>query len=103
MEITTTASINEAQKVEIFGERGAIVIEDDDIAVFEIDGAKVDLPKFEEFKVLPDGHRIQIEDFAQAVLEDRLPVLVGEDSKHSLEIILGTYQSSQTGEKISLL
>jgi len=102
IEITTTASVNEPQRLEIFGEKGSIIYIDDDINLLEIKGKRISLPKFEKFEVLPDGHRIQIDDFAQALLENRPPFLTGGDSKPSLEIILGTYKSSETGEKVSL-
>jgi hypothetical protein len=37
---------------------------------------------------------------ALAVLQDRQPVVTGRDGKHSLEIILGTYESHRSHREI---
>lgn len=102
LEITTTATINAMQRLEIYGEKGSIIIIDDDISKFEVDGEDVKLPDFDEFKVIPDGHKVQIQDFINAINENRAPIVEGADGKHSLEIILGTYKSSKSEEKVHL-
>ena len=47
-------------------------------------------------------HRLQIEDFVHAVLEDRDPVVTGREARKSLEIILAIYESSRTGATVRL-
>ncbi|MFE4572853.1 Gfo/Idh/MocA family protein [Paenibacillus chitinolyticus] len=100
LEITTTAHLGPVHRIEIHGERGSLVIEDDDIVALKIDGEPVELPEFEPFKVIPDGHQIQIRDMALAVREGREPIVPGTEGRHSLEIILGTYESARTGKEI---
>lgn len=102
MEITTTACDGKGQRLVIHGEKGVIVIEEDTIVSLEIDGQQVQLPEFEPFKVIPDGHRLQIRDMALAVREGRKPVVTGKDGRHSLEIILGTYEASRQHKEIKL-
>ncbi len=46
------------------------------------------------------GHTIQIEDMACAVLENRDPMIVGEDAMHSVNIVLAIYESSRTGKLV---
>jgi len=48
------------------------------------------------------GHIMQIEDMALAVIEDREPMITGEDAKKSVEIILAIYESARTGKEIVL-
>ncbi|WP_010283024.1 Gfo/Idh/MocA family protein [Bacillus timonensis] len=103
LEITTTAFEGKGQVLSIHGEKGTLVIQEDTITVLEVEGEKIEIPSFEPFKVIPDGHRIQIKDMALAVQEQRSPIVPGTEGKHSLEIILGTYESSTTGKEVSFL
>jgi len=102
LEITTTAYMGRGQRLEIHGERGTLILEEDDIVFLEIEGGKADLPLFEPFRVIPDGHRMQIRDMALAVRENREPMVPGREGRHSLEIILGTYESSREQRDIIL-
>ncbi|MFE0558635.1 Gfo/Idh/MocA family protein [Paenibacillus sp. NPDC058910] len=102
LEITTTACDGKGQRLVIHGEKGVLVIEEDTIVSLEIDGQQVQLPEFEPFKVIPDGHRLQIRDMALAVREGREPIVTGKDGRHSLEIILGTYEASRQRKEIEL-
>lgn len=53
-------------------------------------------------KGFPQFHLLQIEDFIQAVLDDRAPAVTGADARKSLEIILAIYESSRTGQPVTL-
>jgi predicted dehydrogenase len=50
----------------------------------------------------PLFHVRQIQDFLQAILEDREPAVTGEEARKSLELILAIYHSSRTGGPVSL-
>jgi predicted dehydrogenase len=50
----------------------------------------------------PEFHVLQIQDFLQAVRDDRAPAVTGADARRSLEIILAIYQSSRTGLPVPL-
>ncbi|HVJ83775.1 MAG TPA: Gfo/Idh/MocA family oxidoreductase, partial [Planctomycetia bacterium] len=49
-----------------------------------------------------EGHRRQLEDFAQAIRAGRAPLVDGAEGRRSVEIILGIYKSQQTGAVVKL-
>lgn len=50
----------------------------------------------------PQFHLLQIEDFLQAIIDDRPPAVTGAEARKSLEIILAIYKSSRTGLPVPL-
>ena len=48
------------------------------------------------------AHKEQYRNFVKAILEDREPVVNGDEGKRALEIILAVYQSAKEGKEISL-
>lgn len=44
-----------------------------------------------------EQHRLQLEDFTQAILEDREPLVTGEAALEPLKVILAIYQSAREG------
>ncbi|MEF3304943.1 Gfo/Idh/MocA family protein [Paenibacillus sp. GYB003] len=100
IEATTTAYKQPDHRIVLHGDKGTIVLTGDEITTLYVIGEKIEIPAFEPFSVVPDGHAAQIRDMAQAVLHDRQPVITGRDGKHSLEIILGTYESQRSHREI---
>ncbi len=49
-----------------------------------------------------DAHRAQIEDFIRAIQTDTQPLIDGREGRKPVEIILGVYRSSRTGQAITL-
>ncbi|MBI4558601.1 MAG: Gfo/Idh/MocA family oxidoreductase [Candidatus Hydrogenedentes bacterium] len=47
-----------------------------------------------------EGHRRQIEDFAQAILERRAPAVDGREARHAVALIEAIYKSAETGEPV---
>ncbi|UBH07169.1 oxidoreductase [Leucobacter sp. Psy1] len=47
-------------------------------------------------------HAEQIEEFVQAVAQDRDPLVTGADALRALEVILAVYESSRSGEAVDL-
>ena len=47
-------------------------------------------------------HSIQIEDMAKAVIENREPMLTGEEAMRTVCVILGIYESSRTGKEVKI-
>ncbi|WP_409343239.1 Gfo/Idh/MocA family protein [Paenibacillus sp. MBLB4367] len=103
IEATTTAYKQPEHRILLQGEKGTVELTGDRITALELIGETMDIPVFPAFEVIPDGHAAQIRDMALAVLEDRRPVVSGEDGKHSLEIILGTYESQRSFREIRFL
>ncbi|MFB0843281.1 Gfo/Idh/MocA family protein [Paenibacillus oleatilyticus] len=102
IEATTTAYNQPDHRIVLHGDKGTIVLTGDEITTLDVIGERVDIPQFEPFAVIPDGHAAQIRDMALAVLHDREPVVTGLDGKHSLEIILSTYESYRSRREILL-
>ncbi len=50
----------------------------------------------------PQFHLLQIDDFLNAIIEDRPPAVTGAEARKSLEIILAIYESSRTGLPVTL-
>jgi UDP-N-acetyl-2-amino-2-deoxyglucuronate dehydrogenase len=50
----------------------------------------------------PGFHILQIQDFLQAVRDDRAPAVTGAEAKKALEIILAIYESSRVGRVVQL-
>lgn len=42
-------------------------------------------------------HRLQIEDFINAILEDKRPLVTAEDGRRAVELMIGVYRSMATG------
>lgn len=109
-----------AERLEVSGEHGAVVIEGDRTKVWRVDPERAKLGKYgdgvmgqptpslhlagaaewtEEDPTAAWGeqHRLQIEDFARAIVEDRDPFITGEMALEPLRTILAIYESSRQG------
>lgn len=102
IEASTTAYKQPAHQVTLHGEKGTIILTEDAITTFDLVDGNVELPPFEPFKAIPDGHRLQIRDMALAVRELRQPIVTGREGKQALDVILKIYESSQMNKEIVL-
>jgi len=105
------------KKTEIHGTEGSVIVEQDDILLWEF--AKKhpkDRAIHEKFgkgstssggasdpkAISHVGHMLQFKDFLKAVQEGKKPLVDGHEGRKSVEIILAIYQSSWTGKRVSL-
>lgn len=65
-------------------------------------GETFDIPLADIHQRLAPFHRLQIEDFVDAVLSGREPAVTGREARKSLAIILAIYESSRTGAAVEL-
>ena len=105
VQATTSVPPGHPRILEICGERGSFAMEEVDIIRWEVPG--VDLPdelhgptnqlntSNDPTKLHASGHQKQIEDFIQAVKEDRLPLSNQYEGKKAVEMICSIYRSSQ--------
>ena len=112
IEGTTSVNPGYPRIIEIHGTRGTICLTEDEITEWNVDG--VDLlseksgggGKVKSFRdptaIDLDNHRRQIEEFIDAVKEDKRPLVDVYEGKKPVEIILAAYESSKTGCKIEL-
>ena len=105
------------QRLELWGETGAIVMDDWTVTLHRLDISVQDFidndksPTYdspghrtETFKLdpVPNTHVPALEDFAAAILEDRDPAVTGEDGLNSQELVAAITLSGCTGQPVSL-
>lgn len=112
IEATTSVYPGATRHLEINGERGTIILEENSIVRWDIEGQvtpeNITLEHAESntssnpgaFGV--EGHLYQITDMVEAVLNDRRPVVDGIEGRKALEIILGVYEASTSGKLVLL-
>lgn len=107
---TTCTTPGYPRRLEITGTKGTIVIEEDTIIKWDIEGEegeitaeKTDVASFKDPSAFNnENHKRQIEDLINAVKEDRPPLVDLYEGKRPVEIILAAYESSKRGTKIEL-
>ncbi len=108
IEAATSAKPGFKRRLEISGERGAVILDGDAISCWAIDGESEDSNGGEQITdgsanpaaISNEGHRRQIEDMMRAVIEDRAPMIDGREGRKSLELVVALYASANTGEVI---
>ncbi len=109
-----------AERLEVHGEHGTVVIEGDRTKVWRVDPEQAKMGRYgggvmgqptpnlhlagasewiEEDPTADWGeqHRLQIEDFTRAIADDREPFITGEMAIEPLRIILAVYESARQG------
>ena len=109
-----------AERLEVHGEHGTVVIEGDRTKVWRVDPERAKLGKYgdgvmgqptpslhlagaaewtedDPSAAWGEQHRLQLEDFAQAVADDRDPFITGEMALEPLRTILAIYESARQG------
>ena len=112
VEAATSAYPGYARRLEITGTEGTIILENDNIIAADLRTPSPDIvSKIEKADserstsaVISDvsGHRRIIEDFLQAIADDRAPLCDGREGKRSVALIQAIYESSKSGRFVSL-
>src|SRR5256714_13775824 len=120
---TTGAYPGVATRVEILGDRGSAIIENDALAYLHLarddkeavgsygiqqQASAVEMQQQSGTAQNPaalslTGHALQIADIIRAIREDRPPLVDGYAGRRSVEIILGIYESARTHQEVTLL
>ncbi len=97
-------------RLEFHGDRGTIMVDGERIVKWAVPG--VPEPDFssdgagsaasDPRAISQQGHIIQLQDFIDAIREDRDPMVTGEDGRPAVEIILAVYESARTGQPVRL-
>ncbi|HID10256.1 MAG TPA: Gfo/Idh/MocA family oxidoreductase, partial [Candidatus Latescibacteria bacterium] len=117
IEGTTSVNPGEPTRIMLHGKLGTITIEEskivrwatttgqDDLA----EDREVEVEEGEEERAMQDptaigmaGHIALVKDMARAVIEDREPMIPGEDARKAVDLILAIYESARTGEEVRL-
>jgi len=110
IEGSTSAYPGYPERLEIFGEKGSIILEGGDLIAWNVDG--IPQPKIAAKKATVGAsdpmviaytlHKKQIEDFADAVLNDRKPIVDGHEARKAVAIIRAIYASSRQNQPVQL-
>lgn len=108
IEAATSAKPGFKRRLEISGERGAIILDGDAIGSWAIDGDDGEGVGGEQIMdgsanpaaISNEGHRLQIEDMMRAVIEDRAPMIDGREGRKSLEVVVALYESAVSGQAV---
>ncbi|MEN8255927.1 MAG: Gfo/Idh/MocA family oxidoreductase [Verrucomicrobiota bacterium] len=113
IEASTSCAPGFPRRLEISGEKGSIVMEDDDLirwsfadqtaedeAILEEGRAGEDLKggSSDPKAISHDGHRRLIEDMCEAIQTGREPMIPGREGLLAVELISGIYESAKTGQ-----
>ncbi|AIE87299.1 Gfo/Idh/MocA family protein [Fimbriimonas ginsengisoli] len=117
-----------AERLEVHGVHGSVILEGDRVKLWQVDPVAAQQGQYgggvmmqptpnlhltgveatSEEEARPshqwgEQHRLQLEDFTQAVADDRDPYITGEMALEPLKVILSIYESSRRGgEKVVL-
>lgn len=102
---TTSVKPGFKRRLELSGERGTIILDGDEITVWDIEGEASAAESAEQITdgssnpaaISTEGHRRQIEDMMNAVREDRAPIVDGYEGRKSLEVVWALYQAAREG------
>jgi len=117
IEGTTAAWPGFLKRIEISGDRGTIMLEEDNIVTWKFDA---ECPEDEDIRRRLSGkdtvgggaadpkaikfekHQYNFEAFVQALDQGRKPELDGREGRKAVEIILAIYQASRKGKRVTL-
>lgn len=115
IEGTTSVTPGLDHRVEFHGETGTIRVEGERIVEWSVPGVElcigegsggVDIKAGTSASsptvIDTEGHRLQIEDLADAIREDRAPIVTGEEARKAVEVVLSIYESAKTGMPVTL-
>lgn len=117
IEATTAAYPGYLKRIELHGDQGSAVMEEEDIVKWDFAQIR---PQDEEIRrkmaekvsggggasdpaaIGHHGHAMQFADVVQAIREGRKPLIDGAEGRRSVEVIMAVYQSAETGQIVKL-
>ncbi|MFJ5769890.1 Gfo/Idh/MocA family protein [Psychrobacillus sp. NPDC093180] len=111
IEGNTAAYPGYSATLDIFGNNGSVVIENDQVKEWNFkNGNQYTKASKEVLKTSAssskmssyESHKRQYEDIVQAIWEKREPLVTGEEALKSLELILAIYESARSGSPVKL-
>ncbi|MBO0859792.1 MAG: Gfo/Idh/MocA family oxidoreductase [Chloracidobacterium sp.] len=108
IEAATSVKPGFKRRLEISGERGAVILDGDTIGCWAIDGEGEEAGGGEQITdgssnpaaISNEGHRLQIEDMMKAVIDNRAPMIDGREGRKSLEVVVALYESAVSGRAV---
>jgi len=99
-----TSVTPDENRIALHGERGSIVLEGNRILLWRVDGQDETEARSQMAAAEPslDGHTVQVRDMVAAIRQDRTPMVDGRSALHAVEIVSAIYESSRTGEPVTI-
>ncbi len=114
IEASTSIQPSQARRIEIHGEKGSAIIDDNDIK-FSVEGDISSKDQMDDERNAPSSgsssplggfsiepHKKQFEAIVNAINNNTTPPVSGEESMKSLSIVLALYESSRTNTVVNL-
>ena len=108
----TTSVVNMNHRLEFHGENGTIAVDGEKITKWKVPGQEAEPEEANKVEVgsaasdpkaiSTEGHAIQIRDLCHAIMEDRDPMIGGEEARKAVEVILAIYESARTGLPVKM-
>lgn len=110
LEATTSVKPGFRRRLEISGEKGTVILDGDSVSVWEVEGDESAGGSGEQMTdgsanpaaISTEGHRRQLEDMVQAIIENREPLITGREGRRSLELVEALYNSANSGAPVRL-
>lgn len=117
IEATTTAFPGTLKRVEISGEHGTAILEEEDIKMWQfaepndedetiraemLGKTKTGGGAADPAAIGHHGHTRMFEEFVQSIAENRPSLIDGHEGRRSVELICAIYESAKTGKRIQL-
>lgn len=114
---TTAAAPGFPHRVEVYGDRGGVQIEGEQVVRWEGESQEPRNQRTREPRtgepiaagagasptgIGAVGHTRLLEDFVAAIREGREPLVPGREGRRSLALVLGVYESARTGQSVRL-
>ena len=112
---TSIYPANIPHRFEIHGEKGTIMWEGEDIVRWDVKDksgcVKSKLSEIRKIRSVPiisstdigmEGHRKQIFDFIEAIKNDRVPMVTGEEARKSIELVISLYKSNKINKPVKI-
>jgi UDP-N-acetyl-2-amino-2-deoxyglucuronate dehydrogenase len=107
---TTSVYPGQESRFELHGEKGTIIFDDTGFKQWKFEGVEEETPqvaprvsaKNDPTQIASDGHFLIVDDLIQAIVEDRDPMVTGEEARKSVDLILAIYESARTGKEVTL-
>ena len=115
IEAATSCKPGFAMRIELCGDKGSAILEDDRIIYWKFDAER---PEDEAIRntrggyigggsrdprdISVEGHRILIEDLSVAIRDKRAPMIPGSETRNAIQLILSAYESASAGRAVAL-
>ena len=108
VEASVSTVPNMPEQLEISGAKGTALIEGTKLVRWDVEGESLEQiqaadgsdPRFQGKSYYGDSHPRQIEDFVEAIIEDRKPYIDGVEGRKAVEVVLGIYKSAREEKRV---